>query len=226
MGYHAHVYDFATPTPASRYFLFPAIGGGSAAISAACLQIATGFPPLHLMGFWAFGWGLAAIVPTMIVTIYSVGNERTAYFEKQGEQEAQKTYQEMSKYEALVQNATEEAVLEPAESPSSKNGFLTVVVKDEDTGTGADCFRPTWALWHMARNGGTNKDKPMSEGAWTGRGKPFSVDEFRALRDWLFGEGLAEWNNERAHAQGWHLRARARAMIRGLAEVNDPPTHF
>ena len=213
-----HVYDFATPTPASRYLLFPALSAGTVGIGVMLVSAVQGMPP-HAATWNGVGWGLIAFGNTLMVSVYSIGNERAAYFAKQAEQEAGKTYHEMQRYEQSI-----ETPLAPVEPPSSKNGFITVAVKDEDTGSGADLFHPIWALWHMARNGGADATT-TSESAWTGEGKPFSIDELRALRDWMITQGIARWKNDRAHGQGWELLPRSRAIMRGLARVSEFTTY-
>lgn len=209
-----HLYDFAAPTPASRYLLFPTLAGVTVGAGTLLVSTVQGMPA-HLISYNGLGWGLIAFGNTLLVSIYSIGNERAAFFDKQAEIEAHKEYPELPPYALEV-----DLPLEPVEPPSSKNGFITVAVKDEDTGTGADLFHPVWALWHMARNGGADA-KSTSEKVWTGDGKPFSVDELRALRDWMIEQHIARWRNERAHDQGWELLPRARAIMRGLAKQEE-----
>jgi len=60
--------------------------------------------------------------------------------------------------------------------------------------------------------------RPFSEAEWTGRGKPFSRREFRALRSELLERGLLEWRNPRAPSQGVELTSVGRAVFARLAE--------
>ena len=64
--------------------------------------------------------------------------------------------------------------------------------------------------------------RSLSEGEWTGAGRPFSRAEFRNLRGLLIERGLVRWNNDRAKAQGVTLTAAGRAVFRKLADL--PPT--
>lgn len=70
---------------------------------------------------------------------------------------------------------------------------------------------------------GVANNEPLSESHWCGDGKPYSVSEFRALRDDLITRGFARWRNERARAQGWELTTKGELMIRHAARIPLPP---
>lgn len=213
--YSGRIFDFATPTPASRYFLFPVMAGSATALGALLISLGQQMPVDAAIVNGA-GWGLVSGANTLFVSIYAIGNERAAWFEKQAEIEANKVYPE------LGPNYAQE--VEAIEPEPATPGMLTVAVKDQDTGTGADLYTPPLGFWRMARYGGADAAS-TSEGFWTGAKKPFSLDEFRELRDWMIEQKLAVWKNDRAHAQGWEVRPRARAIMRGLAklEAYSPP---
>lgn len=54
----------------------------------------------------------------------------------------------------------------------------------------------------------------LTESTWVGRGKLFSQNEYRALRDWLIERGLAYWKNPRNTKMGWDLTAAGRNFAR------------
>lgn len=55
--------------------------------------------------------------------------------------------------------------------------------------------------------------------SWTGRGKPFSRAEFETLRDWLFRNGYAGWEDPNNRQLGVKFTAKGDALLRALADV-------
>jgi hypothetical protein len=53
----------------------------------------------------------------------------------------------------------------------------------------------------------------FAERNWTGRGRPFSIDQFRELRDYLEKAELLTKSNDKSHNQGFTLTAKGRAML-------------
>lgn len=64
--------------------------------------------------------------------------------------------------------------------------------------------------------------QPFSERAWAGDGKPFSQNDFAALRDKLIETGYARWKGGERR-MGAELTAKGRAMFAGLADSPTPP---
>jgi hypothetical protein len=64
--------------------------------------------------------------------------------------------------------------------------------------------------------------KSFSERAWAGDGKPFSQNDFAALRDKLIETGYARWKGGERR-MGAELTAKGRAMFAGLAGSPTPP---
>lgn len=55
-----------------------------------------------------------------------------------------------------------------------------------------------------------------SERDWTGRGKPFSQNQFRYNRDLLIDNGYAMWRDENNHNQGFVLTEGGRVVIENM----------
>lgn len=53
----------------------------------------------------------------------------------------------------------------------------------------------------------------FAERNWTGRGRPFSIDQFRELRDYLEKAELLTKSNDKSNNQGFALTAKGRAML-------------
>lgn len=64
--------------------------------------------------------------------------------------------------------------------------------------------------------------KSFSERTWAGDGKPFSQNDFAALRDKLIDTGYARWKGGERR-MGTELTAKGRAMFAGLADSPTPP---
>ncbi|HKZ82130.1 MAG TPA: hypothetical protein VJ793_00555 [Anaerolineae bacterium] len=64
--------------------------------------------------------------------------------------------------------------------------------------------------------------KSFSERTWAGDGKPFSQNDFAALRDKLIETGYARWRGGERR-MGAELTAKGRAMFAGLANSPTPP---
>ena len=64
---------------------------------------------------------------------------------------------------------------------------------------------------------GVEQGYPLSESAWCGSGKPFSLSQFRELRAQLLARGLLRWRNEESSEQGVELAPGGRAFIRYCA---------
>ena len=71
---------------------------------------------------------------------------------------------------------------------------------------------------------GALNGKPLSESAWTRKGRPFSRREFSKVRDELVERGLVRWVNPAAHAQGLELTLTGRAVFRRIVEAPPRPT--
>lgn len=55
---------------------------------------------------------------------------------------------------------------------------------------------------------------PFSEGRWTGKGRPFSLDEFRELRDYFKDAELIELVNEKSPTQGYQFTEKGLEMFK------------
>jgi hypothetical protein len=60
--------------------------------------------------------------------------------------------------------------------------------------------------------------RSMAEGGWTGAGNPFSLAEYRGLRDAFLDREWIKWLNPAAHGQGLELTPSGRAVFVKLAE--------
>ncbi len=56
---------------------------------------------------------------------------------------------------------------------------------------------------------------PFSEGEWTGRGRPFSVAEFRALRSAMLRRSLLQMRSKKDLRQGFELTEEGKAVMEG-----------
>lgn len=63
---------------------------------------------------------------------------------------------------------------------------------------------------------------PFSERFWTGRGKPFSTNTFRALKDAMMKRGLCEYISESDPRQGIQLTDAGRAVMETFALPHSP----
>ena len=68
---------------------------------------------------------------------------------------------------------------------------------------------------------------PFAERYWTGDGKPYSLKEFREMRDYLLLRGVMSWTSEADHRQGIEIQPAGRALIRTFSQLTDHylPTH-
>lgn len=55
---------------------------------------------------------------------------------------------------------------------------------------------------------------PFSEGRWTGKGKPFSIDEFRELREYFKSAELLELVNDKSPNQGYQFNETGLEMFK------------
>lgn len=69
---------------------------------------------------------------------------------------------------------------------------------------------------------GLMNDMPFSEKQWTGKGKPFSTNEFRALRDAMKANDLTEYVNDTDPRQGIRLTEAGRAVMKEIAASPTP----
>lgn len=69
---------------------------------------------------------------------------------------------------------------------------------------------------------GLINDLPFSEKFWTGRGKPFSTNQFRTLRDAMMKRGLCEYVNARDPRQGIRLTEEGRGVMQHFALPHSP----
>lgn len=60
---------------------------------------------------------------------------------------------------------------------------------------------------------------PMAERYWTGSAGPYSLKEFRDLRDYLLLRGLLSWQSELDHRQGVDIQPPGRALMRRYAHL-------
>jgi hypothetical protein len=65
----------------------------------------------------------------------------------------------------------------------------------------------------------------FSEASWTGKGRPFTRGQFRALRDVFVRRGWAEWVRQEAPSQGVQLTATGKAVARHLARLEPEPPY-
>lgn len=63
---------------------------------------------------------------------------------------------------------------------------------------------------------------PFSERMWTGKGKPFSTESFRKLKDAMLKRDLAEYINEEEPRQGIRLTEAGRAVMQEFALPHSP----
>jgi len=63
---------------------------------------------------------------------------------------------------------------------------------------------------------------PFSEKFWTGKGKPFSVNMFREVRDVMKTHDLCEYVNDADPRQGIRLTATGRALMEKIASPTPP----
>jgi hypothetical protein len=69
---------------------------------------------------------------------------------------------------------------------------------------------------------GLTNGQPFSERLWTGAGRPFSVNQFKALRSELIKRGLLSLANSKDPRQGYNLTRVGLAFMRGfIQEQND-----
>lgn len=64
---------------------------------------------------------------------------------------------------------------------------------------------------------------PFSEKQWTGKGKPFASNEFRALRAEMQKQNLVEYVNDKDPRQGIRLTDAGRAVMEEYARSPTPP---
>ena len=62
---------------------------------------------------------------------------------------------------------------------------------------------------------------PLAERFWTGSAGPYSLKEFRDLRDYLLLRGLLSWVSEQDHRQGIEIQPAGRALMRNYAQMVD-----
>jgi len=71
---------------------------------------------------------------------------------------------------------------------------------------------------------GVMNGEPLAERYWTGSQGPYSLSEFRDLRDYLLLRGFFNWRSEADHRQGIDIQPVGRAMIRRYANLLDGPS--
>lgn len=62
---------------------------------------------------------------------------------------------------------------------------------------------------------------PLAERYWTGSRGPYSLNEYRNLRDYLLLRGLLTWQSEIDHRQGVEIEPAGRALMRHYAQILD-----
>lgn len=77
-----------------------------------------------------------------------------------------------------------------------------------------------WMMQDLAK--GLLAGIPFAERHWTGRGKPFSLREFRLTRDEMLKRGLIRPVSEKSNLQGYELTKTGLAVMRQLAGSHSP----
>jgi hypothetical protein len=70
---------------------------------------------------------------------------------------------------------------------------------------------------------GIMRGEPLSEEAWCGSGKPFSKDEFKAVRAELVKRKMLAWRNPSAPAQGLIVTMAGLAAFRYFSSLSSSP---
>jgi len=79
---------------------------------------------------------------------------------------------------------------------------------------------PTWKMTRYAR--AILDGKPNTEVEWCGRGRLFSEDEYREMRDQFIGLQLAFWHNDAHHDQGWSFNDDGLVGLEDIAHMRLP----
>ena len=66
---------------------------------------------------------------------------------------------------------------------------------------------------------GIIRGQPFAERFWTGKNGPYSLSEWRDLRDYLLLRGLLDWKSELDHRQGVDLQPAGKALVRRYATL-------
>ena len=66
---------------------------------------------------------------------------------------------------------------------------------------------------------GVMQGTPFAERYWIGDAGPYTLKEWRGLRDYFLRRGLASWKSSKANTQGVELLAPGRAMIRTYSQM-------
>lgn len=241
--FETQLLDSTHPTSRRAYFVTPVVSAAAIGVGATLLSLGSSIN-IAQAAYMGVGAGITAFGTGILIAVYAVGQERANYWRMRAEMEAHKpipvdpnidhdpkyypelpAVQEANGHVGYVDQVNGKWIelknLRKAKHANqhyaqSAEVIGRVVVRDADTGSGADLVNATAGMWRMARFGGDDPRKSMSDATWTGKGKPFAKSEWHALRDYLIKNGLAYWNNENAPDQGWKLRPRARALIRSL----------
>lgn len=232
------------PTPRRWYILAPLITGAGCALAMACVAVVGSLPPSPLA--WA-GLGLGAGAATgMVVAISAIPQERRAWYDWQlrdtsiftpppGEPtEPQPDERELiytPKGPALMDRGRNTMTMlkgwRKGRAPASVAAFnqLTEVVGRIDVTTrenpnAVDRMDLSEGMYRLARYGAASKSTAESE--WTGSDKPFSLPEYRALRDWMMTKGHAQWRGK-GNTQGWEYTPGGLACLRWMNRQPAPP---
>lgn len=68
---------------------------------------------------------------------------------------------------------------------------------------------------------GVLNDVPLAERFWTGSAGPYSLSQFRELRDYLLLRGLLSWQSEQDHRQGLDVLPPGRALMRHYSQITN-----
>lgn len=127
----------------------------------------------------------------------------------------------LAKVEALFwtrESVRSAALPSPAELPAPP--VVSVEVSDPERGWMGFLEVPC-SPEELAEFGrGLLSGRPLSESEWSGRGRPFSRAQFRALRAAMLDRGFACWRDPAFPGQGVALTPAGRALVRELARAH------
>jgi len=105
---------------------------------------------------------------------------------------------------------------EPEPQPVRHTVRIEMTENDGRTLYNTDLPGPPEAITALAQ--GVLVGESLAEERWSGAGKPFSLNEYRACRAELLREGYIIWRNPKSPNQGVRLTGRGRLMFRKYLE--------